>query len=87
MPCNAQREAQLLAQGWVKQFMADQPRLGEAVEEYRELGFEVRLEAVDPAGCAAEGGCVACFQSPEAAARFKVIFTRRGGGGRDHAGG
>lgn len=77
MSCGAAREAQLLAQGWVKQFLADEPRLSEAVEEYRELGFEVRLEEVDPAACAASSGCAACFASPELAARFKVIFTRR----------
>lgn len=79
MSCNAARESQLLAQGWAKQFMADEPRLSEAVEEYRELGFEVRLEEVDPAGCASSGGCTACFADPEVAARFKVIFTRRPG--------
>ena len=80
MSCSAQREAQLLAQGWVRQFVADPPRLDDAVEEYRELGFEVRLEPLDPAGCVADGGCAACFQQPEVAARFRVIFTRRGGG-------
>ena len=78
MSCSAEREAQLLAQGWARQFMADEPRLSEAVEEYRALGFAVRLEAVDPAGCSAEGGCSACYQLPEVAARFKVIFTRPG---------
>lgn len=77
MSCTAAREAQLLAQGWVRQFTTDEPRLGEAVEEYRELGFEVHLEPLDPAACAASGGCAACFDSPELAARFRVIFTRR----------
>jgi hypothetical protein len=77
MSCHAAREAQLLAQGWVRQFLADEPRLGEAVAQYRELGFEVRLEPLDPAACAASNGCAACFGSPELAARFRVIFTRR----------
>ena len=77
MSCHAAREAQLLAQGWVRQFLADEPRLSEAVEEYQALGFEVRLEEVDPEACAASGGCAACFAAPELAARFKVIFTRR----------
>ncbi|MCB2225291.1 MAG: hypothetical protein KQH53_01345 [Desulfarculaceae bacterium] len=76
MICHAQREAELKAQGWTRQFTADEPRLSEAVESYRALGFEVLLEPVDPAACAAEGGCTACFGSPEAAARLKIIFTR-----------
>lgn len=76
MTCSAQREAQLKAQGWVRQFMANEPRLGEAVEEYARLGFQVHLEPVDPAACAGGSGCTACFQQPEVAARFKIIFTR-----------
>ncbi len=56
--------------------MADQPRLDEAVQVYRDLGFEVLLEPVDPAACQAGGGCAACFHDSQAAARFKVIFTR-----------
>lgn len=75
MTCSNQREAQLLAQGWTRQFMADEPRLGEAVAVYQELGFEVHLEEVDPAACAA-GACTVCFQEPAAARRFRVIFTR-----------
>ncbi|MCF8032092.1 MAG: hypothetical protein K9K66_02480 [Desulfarculaceae bacterium] len=81
MSCSARREAQLSAQGWVKQFMADEPRLSEAVEEYRALGFEVHLEPVDPVACGQEGGCTACFSEPEAAARLKIIFTRSGASG------
>lgn len=81
MTCSARKEAQLCAQGWVRQFTADEPRLSEAVENYRALGLEVHLEPVDPGACAAEGGCNACFASPEAAARLKVIFTRAGGAG------
>ncbi|RJX32692.1 MAG: hypothetical protein C4525_09885 [Desulfarculus sp.] len=77
MTCSAQKEAQLRAQGWRKQFMTDEPRLSEAVQEYRELGFEVHLEAVDSAACSEAGGCVSCFEMPEAAARYKIIFTRK----------
>ncbi|BEQ16350.1 hypothetical protein [Desulfoferula mesophila] len=77
MTCASQREAQLLAEGWVKQFMTNEPRLSEAVVEYSALGFQVHLEPVDPAACAAQGGCTACFAAPEAAAQFKIIYTRR----------
>jgi hypothetical protein len=78
MPCSAEKEAALLAQGWQKQFMADEPRLSEAVEEYRDLGFEVHLEDVDTRACAASEACTVCFEQPEVAARFKIIFTRPG---------
>lgn len=85
MSCSPVREAELIKQGWRRQFMASEPRLGEAVQQYRELGFEVRLEAVDPAACQSGGQCTACFQQPEAAALLKVIFTRprASGGGED----
>jgi hypothetical protein len=61
--------------------MTNEPRLSEAVEEYRSLGFEVHLEDVDPQACAASETCTACFEQPGAAARFKIIFTRPGKAG------
>ncbi len=61
--------------------MTDEPRLSEAVEQYRSLGFQVHLEPVDPAACASGGGCAACFQEPAAAGKFKIIFTRPARGG------
>ena len=76
MNCSPEREAELKAQGWTKQFAIDDPRLSEAVEEYRDLGFAVHLEAVDPKACQAQGQCTTCFEDPEFASRFKVIFTR-----------
>jgi hypothetical protein len=76
MDCSSLREAELKAQGWTKQFTTDEPRLGEAVEEYRELGFAVHLEPVDPVACSSQGRCTACFDDPEMARRFKVIFTK-----------
>ena len=77
MSCSAQRESQLKSEGWTKQFMADEPRLGEASAEYRRLGFEVLLEDVDPSACQENPGCTSCFELPEVAARFKIIFTRK----------
>lgn len=56
--------------------MTNEPRLGEAVEQYTALGFQVHLEPVDPAACASGTGCTACFETPEVAAQFKIIFTR-----------
>jgi len=46
LPCGGgrQREEELKRQGWVRQFVTDEPRLSEAVELYKELGYEVHLE-------------------------------------------
>jgi hypothetical protein len=68
-------------QGWVKQFIANEPRLGEAVELYEEAGFEVHLEPL-PKGeecetCAGPEGpkeCRICFDGFED--QYKIIFTR-----------
>jgi len=77
-----EKERALRKAGWVKRFMADEPRLSEAVAEYLSLGCEVHLEAVDPKACASSQACRACFEDPGVAARFKVIFTRPGGTGK-----
>jgi len=70
-------------QGWVKQFAASEPRLSEAVELYRESGFEVHLEplpkAREPGACAGpemedQGECRACFNGVED--QYRIIFTR-----------
>ncbi len=57
--------------GWTKQFVAAEPRLSEAVELYRSLGLEVRLEPLPPAE---EGECRSCLEAN--LERFKVIYTR-----------
>jgi hypothetical protein len=69
------REAELASQGWVRQFTANEPRLSEAVAEYQALGFEVHLEPFDPAA-RGQNGCTACFDQPEVASQFKIIYTR-----------
>jgi len=67
-------EEELLAEGWQRCFIADEPRLSEAVETYEELGFDVTLLPVPPE----DGECTVCMQQqPE---RFKVIYTRRRSG-------
>jgi hypothetical protein len=42
------RRAELEAQGWTACFVADEPRLSEAVELYESLGLEVHLEPPRP---------------------------------------
>ena len=41
-------DADLVAQGWERRFMADPIRAREAHRMYTELGFEVHLESVKP---------------------------------------
>jgi hypothetical protein len=77
------RMKQLEKEGWVKQFVASEPRLSEAVDLYKEAGFEVHLEPL-PKGqeCNACGGteethggeCRVCFDGFED--QYKIIFTR-----------
>lgn len=38
------KDAELKRQGWIRRFVADEPRLSEAAELYKSLGYEVRLE-------------------------------------------
>lgn len=66
------RDSELRNLGWTRQFSAGQPRLDEAVEAYRELGYQVLLEPVDT--CPEEGTCTACLGSDPSA--IKVIYTR-----------
>jgi hypothetical protein len=73
------RADQLASQGWTRQTVIDEPRLSEVVENYEELGFEVRLEPIDPGDCNDEG-CDACFQGEGVAERFRVVYTRPGPG-------
>jgi hypothetical protein len=77
------REGVLNAEGWTRQFVANEPRLSEAVELYRQLGFEVLLEPLpETAQCeecegAAEtdkSECRVCYQGVED--QYRVIFTR-----------
>jgi hypothetical protein len=71
------RDAELAAQGWTRQFVADEPRLSEAAELYRSLGMEVLLAPLPVEG--EEGECRACLEgAPEL---YRVIYTRKAGGG------
>jgi hypothetical protein len=37
----------------------------------------VLLEAVDPAACRQSDGCASCYERPDVAEQFKIIFTRK----------
>ncbi|MGQ9507844.1 MAG: hypothetical protein ACUVTN_00440 [Thermodesulfobacteriota bacterium] len=65
------REEELKKDGWEKRFTMDEPRLSEMVEQYRELGFEVLIEPVDPSS----EDCMSCLERDPN--RYKTIYTRK----------
>lgn len=79
---NPQHEAELAAAGWERRNTAKEPRLSEAAEGYRALGFEVHLEPFD-SSAKSKGDCTACFDNPDVAKLFMTVFTRKIGAGPD----
>ena len=65
------RKDELEKEGWEKRFTIDEPRLSEAVDQYKELGFEVLLESVDPS----TEECTSCIAIDSK--RYKNIYTRK----------
>jgi len=81
MDKQASRFETLERDGWTKQFMANEPRLGEAVALYEESGFEVHLEPLPPVQETpdfpqgeVDGECRECFKGFED--QHRIIFTR-----------
>jgi hypothetical protein len=71
----------LESRGWCRQFIAAEPRLSEAVEMYRELGFQVHLEPLptqvkshNEKAQDAGNKCRACFEGTED--QHSIIFTK-----------
>jgi sulfur carrier protein ThiS len=62
--------AELEAEGWERGFVADEPRLSEAAETYREIGLEVLLLPVTED----DAECTACLRADPG--RYRVIYTR-----------
>jgi len=71
------REDELIRRGWVRRFVACEPRLSESLELYQSLGFEVHLEPLpdnpDPDTCGEE--CRICFEPDRD--RYRIIYTRK----------
>jgi hypothetical protein len=63
-------EEELKKEGWGKRFTTDEPRLSEAVEQYKQIGFEVLIERVDTSS----GECTSCMTV--FSDRYKTIYTR-----------
>ena len=51
--------AKLKTDGWKEQFIASGKRLQETVENYRKLGYEVKIIPVKELDC---DGCTICFE-------------------------
>ncbi len=67
------REKKLLEQGWTRQFVASEPRLSEASEFYRSIGYDVLLEPLPPEE---EGGeCRTCLEADPS--QYRTIYTRK----------
>ena len=77
------READLLAEGWIKQTTIGEPRLTEIVENYRGLGYEVHVvEHREESG----DGCNTCFTAgAEMGQVVGDVYIRKGKGGRSAA--
>ena len=67
------RESELKRHGWIRRFVADEARLGEAVELYESLGYEVRLEPAVFDEINKE--CQKCLLYQDCD-RYKTIYTR-----------
>lgn len=65
------REEELQKEGWEKRFTMDEPRLSEMAQQYRELGFEVLLEPIDPSS----EECTVCITAN--LDRYRTLYTRR----------
>jgi hypothetical protein len=75
------RQEELEKQGWTMRFTAGEPRLSEAIDQYKASGFEVLLESMSKdmscTECAGEetvGQCRVCYEGYED--QYKLIFTR-----------
>ncbi|MBM4327886.1 MAG: hypothetical protein FJ118_12070 [Deltaproteobacteria bacterium] len=68
------RHEELLAQGWVRRFTAEEPRVSEMKEAYESMGLEVRIET----GGVVEPGqdCSSCLDLPGFSGLYKTIYTR-----------
>ena len=85
----ASKLEKLVNEGWTRQFVANEPRLSEAVELYKETGYEIHLEPMPPASNPSDlpmvgSECTTCFDGNED--QYKIIFTRpaKDGSTSDH---
>jgi hypothetical protein len=66
-----ERDLRLAQDGWTRRFVGGPPRLAEMMDLYRELGHEVRVEALTDDDLAEH--CAGCRA---ALALFRIVYTR-----------
>ena len=70
--CTLLPDPKLEAEGWELRFIADTRMARDAVDTYRDLGYEVKLVALTGDDLKDEcSGCKAIFQ------QFKALYTRK----------
>jgi hypothetical protein len=69
----AERHKRLMEAGWIRRFIAEEPRLTEMKAMYESMGLEVRIESGAP-GDTEE--CRTCFNVEGFERRYKTIYTR-----------
>ena len=70
---SVQDNPDLIAQGWVRRFMAAPDRATEAVELYESMGFEVKVVELTPADFGPN--CTECGSSM--CQSYVLIYTRK----------
>jgi hypothetical protein len=72
-PAPAESAAAIAAGDWTRRFTAIGPRLREAVDLYRTLGYELRLDPADAGGAGlSDEACAQCLVM----ALARTIYTR-----------
>jgi hypothetical protein len=67
------RHRELEAEGWIRRFTAEDPRLTEMKDLYESMGLEVRVEAGIPEE---DAQCQGCFDVEGFSDQYKTIYTR-----------
>jgi hypothetical protein len=68
------RHKELVAEGWLRRFTAQEPRLSEMREFYESLGMEVLVE--DGGVLDEDQECSSCLDLPGFSDSYKTIYTR-----------
>lgn len=70
--CDIPHDPALVAEGWEFRCNTDDSRLNDVVDTYKELGYEIRLEAVNLNGLSSDcGGCAGLLS------KFKAVYTKK----------
>jgi hypothetical protein len=74
----SERHRRLTADGWVRRFTAEEPRLSEMKEYYSSLGLEVLVEQ---GAVGDDDQCRSCFDVEGFEGQYQTIYTREAASG------